>query len=91
MFRPDSKARGWSYDARFSESQRTHEVHKLWTPAWDNLYDAPLFGNYVTVSAGVPSGKHAGQERVQEIGVPSLPLEGINITQNVEVNETRAV
>ena len=52
-------------------------------PDWDNLYDGPGFGTYVTVSGG-------GSTRPKQgvFGKNSPPSDGINITQDVDITMT---
>lgn len=52
-------------------------------PDWDNLYDGPGFGTYVTVSGGGST-----RPRLGEFGKSSPRSDGINVTQDVEITMT---
>ena len=55
---------------------------KLWTPDWDNIYDEPLFGTYVTVSGGHHGDPESRREQVD------LMMHGIAVKQDITIQET---
>ena len=65
--------------SRVSSTRDTHS--KLWTPDWDNIYDEPFFGTYVTVSVGHGNGSNLKKEE------SLFPLQGIAVKQDVTIHE----
>ena len=63
-------------------STRDSRHSKLWTPDWDNIYDEPFFGTYVTVSGGRARELAAQHEQDQ------CPLGGIAVKQDITVHKT---
>ena len=57
------------------------DQQRLWQPDWNNLYEAPFFGTSVSVSANASKDSEAGIEAQRLV-----PLEGINVRQDISVN-----
>jgi hypothetical protein len=68
------------------KNDRYQEDQRLWQPDWNNLYDAPFFGTYVSVSAG---NRTAGQSGRLAKGQLPVPLEGISVEQHISIKATR--
>ena len=79
------------YDISRMAARRSNDNPRFCQPEWDNIYGTPVFGTYVSVSAGastrMPLQPRTGLQ--QRKSHASDGHDGINVTQQIEVIETR--